>query len=102
MARRTASRLECKVNYIRPVTDGELRCRAWVVHGGRRTQVLEAEVHQGDKLDRCPGDLRLPLAVPPAARGVGTPGLWSKQRCPCEAAFPSPYWGDCRVKESTS
>ena len=42
--------LECKVNYIRPVTDGELRCRAWVVHGGRRTQVLEAEVHQGDKL----------------------------------------------------
>lgn len=42
--------LECKVNYIRPVTDGELRCRAWVVHGGRRTQVLEAEVHQGYKL----------------------------------------------------
>ena len=42
--------LECKVNYIRPVTDGELICRAWVVHGGRRTQVLEAEVHQGDKL----------------------------------------------------
>ena len=42
--------LECKVNYIRPVTDGELLCRAWVVHGGRRTQVLEAEVHQGDKL----------------------------------------------------
>ena len=30
--------LECKVNYIRPVTDGELRCRAWVVHGGRRTR----------------------------------------------------------------
>ena len=42
--------LECKVNYIRPVTDGELICRAWVVHGGRRTQVLEAEVHQGEKL----------------------------------------------------
>lgn len=42
--------LECKVNYIRPVTDGELLCRAWVVHGGRRTQVLEAEVHQGEKL----------------------------------------------------
>jgi acyl-CoA thioesterase len=42
--------LECKVNYIRPVTNGELLCRAWVVHGGRRTQVLEAEVHQGEKL----------------------------------------------------
>src|SRR5690606_41114454 len=42
--------LECKVNYLRPVTDGELTCRAWVVHGGRRTQVLEAEVHQGEKL----------------------------------------------------
>ncbi|QGZ28971.1 PaaI family thioesterase [Stutzerimonas stutzeri] len=42
--------LECKVNYIRPVTDGELLCRAWVVHGGRRTQVLEAEVHLGEKL----------------------------------------------------
>lgn len=42
--------LECKVNYIRPVTDGELTCRAWVVHAGRRTQVLEAEVYQGEKL----------------------------------------------------
>ena len=42
--------LECKVNSLRPVTDGELICRAWVVHGGRRTQVLEAEVHQGEKL----------------------------------------------------
>ncbi|HTN29646.1 MAG TPA: PaaI family thioesterase [Pseudomonas sp.] len=42
--------LECKVNYIRSVSDGELVCRAWVVHGGRRTQVIEADVHQGDKL----------------------------------------------------
>lgn len=42
--------LECKVNYIRSVSDGELLCRAWVVHGGRRTQVIEADVHQGDKL----------------------------------------------------
>ena len=42
--------LECKVNYIRPVSDGELLCRAWVVHAGRRTQVIEAEVSQGDKL----------------------------------------------------
>ncbi|MCW2294549.1 MULTISPECIES: PaaI family thioesterase [Pseudomonas] len=42
--------LECKVNYIRGVTEGELSCRAWVVHAGRRTQVIEAEVHQHDKL----------------------------------------------------
>ncbi|TBU97129.1 PaaI family thioesterase [Phytopseudomonas dryadis] len=42
--------LECKVNYIRAVTDGELSCRAWVVHAGRRTQVIEAEVHQNGKL----------------------------------------------------
>lgn len=42
--------LECKVNYIRPVSEGEIHCRAWVVHAGRRTQVIEAEVHQADKL----------------------------------------------------
>lgn len=42
--------LECKVNYVRPVTEGELICRAWVVHSGRRTQLLEAEVRQGEKL----------------------------------------------------
>lgn len=42
--------LECKVNYIRGVTEGDLSCRAWVVHAGRRTQVIEAEVHQHGKL----------------------------------------------------
>ncbi|WP_300650281.1 PaaI family thioesterase [Pseudomonas sp.] len=42
--------LECKVNYIRPVSEGDLLCRAWLLHSGRRTQVIEAEVHQGDKL----------------------------------------------------
>lgn len=42
--------LECKVNYIRGVTEGDLSCRAWVIHAGRRTQVIEAEVHQHDKL----------------------------------------------------
>ncbi|MFC3607680.1 PaaI family thioesterase [Stutzerimonas tarimensis] len=42
--------LESKINYIRSVSEGEIRCRAWVVHNGRRTQVLEAEVLQGDKL----------------------------------------------------
>ncbi|RJG13015.1 PaaI family thioesterase [Pseudomonas cavernicola] len=42
--------LESKINYIRPVSDGMLVCRAWVLHAGRRTQVVEAETHQGDKL----------------------------------------------------
>ncbi|WP_349617980.1 PaaI family thioesterase [Azotobacter salinestris] len=42
--------LECKVNYIRPVSEGELTCRAWVEHNGKRTQVIEAEVHQDGKL----------------------------------------------------
>ncbi|GAB3379817.1 PaaI family thioesterase [Azotobacter armeniacus] len=41
---------ECKVNYIRPVSAGELTCRAWVEHNGKRTQVIEAEVHQAGKL----------------------------------------------------
>ncbi|MCQ4272753.1 MULTISPECIES: PaaI family thioesterase [Pseudomonas] len=42
--------LESKINYIRGVSEGEVLCRAWVVHAGKRTQVIEAEVHQGDKL----------------------------------------------------
>jgi uncharacterized protein (TIGR00369 family) len=42
--------LESKINYIRGVSQGELLCRAWVVHNGRRTQVIEAEVHQDGKL----------------------------------------------------
>jgi len=42
--------LECKVNYIRPVTDGALRCRAWVVHGGRRTKSYEELLDRTDKL----------------------------------------------------
>ncbi|WP_312601467.1 PaaI family thioesterase [Pseudomonas luteola] len=42
--------LECKVNYIRGVSDGEIVCRAKVIHPGRKTHVIEAEVHQNDKL----------------------------------------------------
>ncbi|CAD5105815.1 PaaI family thioesterase [Zestomonas carbonaria] len=42
--------LESKINYIRPVSDGELLCRAWVLHAGKRTLVVEAETLQGDKL----------------------------------------------------
>ncbi|MGI4837264.1 MAG: PaaI family thioesterase [Janthinobacterium lividum] len=42
--------LECKINYIRAVADGEVVCTAKVIHGGRRTLVVDAEVLQGDKL----------------------------------------------------
>jgi acyl-CoA thioesterase len=42
--------LECKINYIRPVSEGSVLCHAKVLHAGRRTQVVEAEVLQGEKL----------------------------------------------------
>lgn len=42
--------IECKINYIRAVSDGEVMCTARVVHPGRRTLVVEADVMQGEKL----------------------------------------------------
>lgn len=42
--------LECKVNYIRAIDQGSVICVAKVLHAGRRTLVVEAQVHQGDKL----------------------------------------------------
>lgn len=42
--------LECKINYLRAVSEGEVVCKAQVLHAGRRTLVVEAEVLQGDKL----------------------------------------------------
>ncbi len=42
--------LECKINYLRGVADGEVECQARVIHAGRRTLVVEADVLQGDKL----------------------------------------------------
>ncbi|WP_372239819.1 PaaI family thioesterase [Pseudomonas sp. SCB32] len=42
--------LECKINYIRAVAEGEVRCVAKVLHAGRRSLVVEADIHQGDKL----------------------------------------------------
>jgi acyl-CoA thioesterase len=42
--------LECKINYLRAVGEGEVLCRARVLHSGRRTLMVEAEVLQGDKL----------------------------------------------------
>ena len=42
--------LECKINYIRGVSEGEIVARAKVVNAGRKVHVLEAQVHQGEKL----------------------------------------------------
>jgi uncharacterized protein (TIGR00369 family) len=47
---RQSSTIECKINYIRGVSQGEVLCTAKVLHAGRRTLVVEAEVTQGDKL----------------------------------------------------
>ncbi|GGU49941.1 thioesterase [Pseudomonas laurentiana] len=42
--------LECKINYLRAVSEGEVLCIARVLHAGRRTLVVDADVLQGDKL----------------------------------------------------
>lgn len=42
--------VECKINYVRGVADGEVTCIGTVLHAGRRTLVVEAEVRQDDKL----------------------------------------------------
>ncbi|MDH4555176.1 PaaI family thioesterase [Pseudomonas sp. BN417] len=47
---RRSATLECKINYIRPVAEGEVICKARVLHAGTRTLVVEADVLQGDKL----------------------------------------------------
>ena len=42
--------IECKINYIRAVEDGDVLCTGRVIHAGRRTLVVEADVYQDDKL----------------------------------------------------
>lgn len=42
--------LECKINYLRPVSEGEVTCVATVLHAGRRTLVVEAHVSQASKM----------------------------------------------------
>ena len=42
--------IECKINYIRAVAEGEVICTAKVLHAGRRTLVVEADVMQGENL----------------------------------------------------
>ncbi|MBF8748200.1 PaaI family thioesterase [Pseudomonas putida] len=42
--------VECKINYMRAISEGEVLCTARVLHAGRRTLVVDADVVQGDKL----------------------------------------------------
>jgi len=42
--------IECKINYLRAVSEGDVLCTARVLHAGRRTLVVEADVVQSDKL----------------------------------------------------
>jgi len=39
--------IEIKINYFRPVTEGELSCRSAVVHRGRSTANLESTLSVG-------------------------------------------------------
>ena len=42
--------VECKINYMRAIDDGEVLCLAKVIHHGSRTLVVDAEVRQGGAL----------------------------------------------------
>jgi len=42
--------IECKINYIRAVEDGDVLCTSRVIHAGRRTLVVEADVYQEERL----------------------------------------------------
>lgn len=42
--------IEIKISYFRPVTDGELSCRARIVHRGRNTASLEASLTVAETL----------------------------------------------------
>ena len=42
--------IECKINYIRAVSDGDVLCTGQVIHAGHRTLVVEAQVYQDERL----------------------------------------------------
>lgn len=42
--------IECKINYIRAVENGDVLCTSRVIHAGRRTLVVEADVYQDERL----------------------------------------------------
>ena len=48
--------IECKINYTRAVTGGELECTGKVMHAGTRTIVVDGEVWQdGALVAKCLG-----------------------------------------------
>ena len=71
------------------------------LHGGALFSLIDTAMGQAS---HSPGD------GSPASSGLCHQPLAESARlacgrsnaASCEAAFPSPYWGDCRVKESTS
>ncbi|KWS54248.1 hypothetical protein AL056_07850 [Pseudomonas amygdali pv. morsprunorum] len=44
--------IECKINYVRGVSDGEVLCIAKVLHAGRRTLVVERKSFRATSLLR--------------------------------------------------
>lgn len=49
-AEQLCTTIELKINYFRPVTQGILYCDSKVIHKGKRTAVLEAEIRNGEQL----------------------------------------------------
>ena len=65
--------IELKSNFMGTATAGEvIACRSWLVHGGRSTQVWDAEVADGSgrvlALFRCTQMVLYPKPAPAAAR----------------------------------
>eukprot|EP01133_Synstelium_polycarpum_P002395 gene2395-2724_t len=78
--------IECKINYIRAVSDGDVLCTARVIHPGRRTLVVEADVYQDEKL---------------VAKAQGTFALISALR-KLRRTFPRARWPDSGTRAALS
>ena len=73
---------ELKSNFLATATDGALACRAWLVHGGRTTQVWDAEVTHEETgrtlaLFRCTQVLLYPRGRPGPSDPRERPGPWA-------------------------
>ncbi|HKI98563.1 MAG TPA: PaaI family thioesterase [bacterium] len=42
--------IEVKMNFLKPVTEGKLRCETVVLRRGKTTAVLESKLHSGESL----------------------------------------------------
>jgi acyl-CoA thioesterase len=42
--------IEIKINYFRPVVEGEIQCRSQLIYRGRTTATLESTLHAGSSL----------------------------------------------------